>query len=297
MPGAPASPHVILVTHTPERLRRTFLALACQTTPPESITLSCDGDDEAIRAAAQDACDEFGVRITLVARPHAGVSRSAQVRNNAVRALLERDAPRDALLVFLDADCVPEPELVAKHLDKGGRGLVVISHRYELTEAQTESFDEEALRRGAWPASPTNEQTAALAHRARRLRRQARMRRWGLAKAHKPKLLSANFSVTLSDYLRVNGFDETYEGWGQEDDDLGRRLYQAGVRPVIAVDTITAFHQFHPTRAPGDWHESPNADRLSERAPSRCYRGVDHPADQPAPSVTRLEPRTAAAPA
>ncbi|MEZ6241719.1 MAG: galactosyltransferase-related protein [Phycisphaerales bacterium] len=287
--------HVILVTHTPERLRRTFLALASQTTPPTTITLSCDVDDDAIRDVAQSACDEFAIDLTLVQRAHAGVSRSAQVRNNAVRAVLEHHPARDSLLIFLDADCVPEPDLVRKHLDMGGVGLVVLAHRYELTEAQTESFDEDALRRGEWPARPTADQTQALAHRAKRLRRQARLRRWGMAKAHKPKLLSANFSVALADYLRVNGFDETYEGWGQEDDDLGRRLYQIGVRPVIAVDTIAAFHQYHPTRAPRAWEQGPNASRLSERAPSRCARGVENPLEQAAPRHTLLTPRAATA--
>jgi len=286
---------VILVTHTPDRLRRTFLALACQTTPPASITLSCDSDDDEIRAEAQRACDEFGLDLMLVLRAHAGVSRSAQARNNAVRALLEQRPASDALLVFLDADCVPEPDLVRKHLDMGGRGLAVLAHRYELTEAQTESFDEDALRRGGWPARPTDAQTESLARRARRLRRQARMRRWGLAKAHKPKLLSANFSVALADYLRVNGFDETYEGWGQEDDDLGRRLYQAGVRPVIGVDRIAAFHQHHPTRAPRAWDEGPNAARLRERAASRCARGVENPIPQAPPRTMVLTARAAAA--
>ncbi len=282
--------HVILITHTPERLRRTFLALACQTTPPESITLACDGDDDAIARAAQDACDECGVEITVVDRAHAGVSRSAQARNNAVRALLEHDPITDALLIFLDADCVPEPELARKHLELGGPGRVVIAHRYELSEAQTNGFREDALREGAWPADPTPEQGAALAHRDKRLRRQARLRRWGLAKAHKPKLLSANFSVALCDYLRVNGFDETYEGWGQEDDDLGRRLYQAGVRPVIAVDAIAAFHQHHPTRAPDAWEAGPNADRLGVSAPTRCAHGVENPIAQDEVRIRTLVP-------
>lgn len=287
--------HVVVITHTHERLRRTFLALACQSTPPHSITLSCDADDPEIERETRAASDEFNLPIRLITRPRMSKSRSAQVRNNAVRALLEHNPDPDARLIFLDGDCAPEPELVAKHIALGVGRVLVHAGRINLTADQTEHFDEHALREGRPPATPTPAQLAEVAKRHARYKRHALLRRVGMMKVHKPKLVSANFSLRLRDFIKVNGFDESYEGWGQEDDDLGRRLYMVGVRPVIAVGHILAFHQHHDTRAPTAWSASPNASRLLDPCPPRAVLGLDHPASQPEPRVLDLTPSPEAA--
>ena len=43
----------------------------------------------------------------------------------------------------------------------------------------------------------------------------------------------------------VNGFDETFEGWGWEDLDLGLRLQLAGFRGHNVVAESRALHLFH----------------------------------------------------
>jgi len=285
--------HLILVTHTPDRIRRTLLGASVQTVPPASVTLTCDGDDDAIRDAASSACAEFGLGLTLIRRAHAGVSRSAQVRNNGVRHLIETGAADDDALVFLDGDCVPEAKLIAKHLDALTHAGLVLGWRYDLHKDQDEAFDEDALRRGEHPITPTPEQEHALAKRRQRFLKQARLRalglaRLGLVKAHKPKLITANFATTLGHYRAVNGIDETYEGWGQEDDDFARRLYQRAVRPFVGVGTIHTYHQYHVTRAPGEWHQSPNAERLNKKPATQCARGLEDPMDQPQVVIEHL---------
>lgn len=280
---------VVISTHTPRHLARVLGGLALQTRAANHVVISCDRDDPAICAAALEAVRPTNLPVTFVSRPFMGKSRSSQVRNNGVRALLDGNVPSDSLLLFLDGDCVPGARCVAEHARRGIPRTLVIGFRHDLTEAQTESFDPAASP----PVRLEPAQHAALARRERRYRRQALLRRFGLAKPHKPKLLSANFSVRLADFLAVNGFDETYEGYGQEDDDLGRRLYAAGCRPVIAMTATVVYHQFHPTRAPGDWHESPNAERFLRGGPARCRHGITDPLPQPAPIVRSLSFRTA----
>jgi len=99
--------HVIVVTHTPERLRRTLLGVACQSHTPDTITVTCDAEHDAIRDAVQAACDEFGLSATLIMRPKHELSRAGQARNNAVRLLTDDGIARDSALIFIDGDCVP----------------------------------------------------------------------------------------------------------------------------------------------------------------------------------------------
>jgi hypothetical protein len=288
--------HAIVSTHTPRHLRRTLLGLACQSVPPASVVVTSDTDDAAIGLVAADAAPDFGLAILLAQRPFQGQSRSSQVRNNGVRALLSRGAASRDVLVFLDGDCCPAPDAISAHLRllDGRSREVVVGFRIDLSPAQTEAFDESRLRLGKWPVEPTPEQLQGLRSRHRRYLRHAWMRRLGIAKAHKPKLLSANFALPLSLYQQVNGFDETYEGYGQEDDDLGRRLYAAGARPIIAVADAIVFHQHHPTRAPQDWDKSPNAARFARPFTARCSRGLENPASQPDPTFRQFAPAPSA---
>ena len=52
------------------------------------------------------------------------------------------------------------------------------------------------------------------------------------------------------DLERVNGFDDQYEGWGREDDDLACRLQHAGVARVHLRYAGLAIHLWHRTRWP-----------------------------------------------
>lgn len=276
--------HVIVATHTTRHLARVLAGLAHQNRPANSIVVSTDNDSREI--AELVAANASGQTL-LVQRPAAAHGRSGQTRNNGVRALIESRCDPHAVVVFLDGDCVPAPDLLAHYHRLCGRHRLALGFRVDLTPEQTAAFDDAALAEGREPATPTSEQLETLRRRAVRAKRQALLRRSGLGKPHKPKLLSANFAVCLSDYVAVNGFDEEYQGYGQEDDDLGRRLYRAGCRPVIAISLARVYHLYHPTRAPQDWHASPNAHRFLADGPTRCAHGLVDPVEQ-SPVVTRV---------
>ncbi|MHC4710996.1 MAG: galactosyltransferase-related protein [Planctomycetota bacterium] len=282
--------HLIIPTHTTRWLRRTLIGVAGLDAPPDSVTVTSDTDRPDIRQLLEQAADELGLALTLVCRPHQGTERLSQVRNNAIRMLLERGVSPDARLIFLDGDCVPQPDMVARHLGIGSRGDLVIAFRIDLTPAQTAAFDEEALLAGRPPITPTAGQFAALSRRHRRYRRQQQLRRLGLAKRHKPKPLGGHHSVTLAMCRAVNGFDEEFHTWGTEDDDFGRRVYAAGGTSVVAVRDIVVYHQHHPARAPDDWHDRPNARLFRKARPIRCTHGIETPLPQDAVEVIPIEP-------
>ncbi|MFO0708113.1 MAG: galactosyltransferase-related protein, partial [Nitrospira sp.] len=56
---------------------------------------------------------------------------------------------------------------------------------------------------------------------------------------------TCNLSIWRSDLLRVNGVDESYEGWGLEDSDLVIRLLRSGVRHKTARYAAPVFHLWH----------------------------------------------------
>lgn len=301
--------HVIIPTHTTRHLRLTLLGLACQSTAPASVTVSCDNDKDEIRDHLAEVAREFGFPITLVRREHQGMERLAQVRNNAVRSLTGRfpaeingkpglsldQIEADPQLLFLDGDCFLERDAIAKHAAYAQEAELVIPFRVDTTEEQIGQFDEAKARRGEMPIPISDSQRRLLEHRHKRYERQQRMKRWPLlgpllVKSHKPKLLGGHHSVRLSSYISVNGHDEEYHTWGTEDDDFCRRVYETGAQSVVAIRDIDCLHLYHPTRNPGDWHSRPNAERFKGNLPTRCAHGLDNPMPQGEIEVFELTP-------
>lgn len=278
--------HVILSTHTTLHLAACLRGFAGQSRAPDSLTLSCDVLSPEIARIALEFSASSLTPVLLVQRPHTGKARCAQVRNNAVRSLIAAAAPReDARLIFLDADTVPARDMVLGHEHLGGPRGLVSAFRVNLTPEQTERFDFDRLSRGEPPVPLSPEQARDLAARHTRYRRQLFWRRLGLGKPHKPRLIGGHFSVPLAAYLAVNGTDEAYEGYGQEDDDLARRLNRAGWLSVVAVRDLPVYHLHHPTRAPAAWDSAPGVVRFKQPAPNRSLLGIDNAAPQPPVSV------------
>ena len=63
----------------------------------------------------------------------------------------------------------------------------------------------------------------------------------------KPKLIGNNVGIWRTDFERINGYDENFQGWGCEDDDLRCRLHAAGVRIESILRWTHTYHLWHPT--------------------------------------------------
>ncbi len=98
-----------------------------------------------------------------------------------------------------------------------------------LDEATSRRLTSEAIASDAFRAG----RRRASCKRLAKLDRSSRFYRL-IRHPTKPKLIGNNVGIWRSDFERVNGYDENFEGWGCEDDDLRYRLRQAGV----AVESI-----------------------------------------------------------
>ena len=96
------------------------------------------------------------------------------------------------------------------------------------------------------------------------------------------RIKSCNLGVWRSDLDMVNGFDESFLGWGHEDSDLVVRLFNAGVMRKDGAFATEVFHLWH-REAQRD-QESSNRRVVLQRAEDKTVlatRGLsDHSADQ-----------------
>lgn len=161
--------------------------------------------------------------------------RLAAARNRAVRQA------RGEILVFTDGDCIPFPGCLRLHGERCRPGVAHAGGRCLLTEGETRGLL-------AGDASVEELFRVVLAREEGARRRDWWKNRFYRATRLKPrpKLLAANAAVHRRDFERVNGFDERFEGWGYEDEDLARRLRRSGVRSSDGTLDCLVLHLFHP---------------------------------------------------
>jgi len=260
----------------PEHLRLLAAALAVQTRMPDELVVADDGSDEATTEAVASFLPACGIPSKVVRQEKDGDRRSA-ARNLAIRAATGE------YLLFLDCDMAPLPDAVAVHERRAAPGRLLCGNRALLDEAASRALfaarpvPAEADWEQAWERADRGELEAA----ARLFRRHACLRRWHVARPHKPKLLGCHFSLFHNDVEKVNGFDENYVGWGYEDDDFARRLYKTGVEPRSVIEDARMLHLWHASMAPQELkrhRDRPNRAYFRRwGVPARCINGLRKP--------------------
>jgi len=171
--------------------------------------------------------------------------RAAEIRNRAILA------SSGTYCVFLDGDCIPRDDFVREHRQLAEGGWLVVGNRVLMSERLTNSI----LQHGVDP-----DQWDVVEFIGARLRRdinriapllQANL---GVLRKVRPKYWwgarSCNLGVWRSDLDQVDGFDNSYVGWGLEDSDLLVRLLRAGVRRKDGRFATGVFHLWHPLSDP-----------------------------------------------
>lgn len=264
---------VLIVAHErPAHVRACLRALTLQSVPPAQVVVVDDGSGPESVARMRSAVSATALpEATLVSRVRDGYCPAA-ARNEAARHA------RHDYLLFLDCDILPFPDAIERHLRVAAPRRFLVGHCAYLDETASAEF----LRDDRWTAAELRQawcraDTGALCRGASLFRRYALLRRFGLAPRHKPKLLSGHFSLHRADFQAVNGFDENYVGWGYEDDDLGMRLYRAGLQSRSVALEARALHVYHPSaKQVADFRSRPNRAYFRRRGvTTRCWNGLE----------------------
>jgi len=277
MSGRPIDVSVLVTTYRrPRHLALALESLALQQTGGVTmeVVVSDDGSGDetpqVVRSFA--AAAPFPVRFTT--QPHDGF-RLARVRNEAARLATGR------YLLFLDGDCIVPGHHVAAHAARRRLGTALLGYCARLPAEANAILVPENL-------ALTNLAALVPASERQSLARRRRKAWWHAITRHptKPRLAGGDFGVWRDDFERVNGFDERFVGWGQEDDDLGLRLRAAGVRLETILGQTHSLHVWHQTDATATprWRDGVNVGYFNRRGRlTACRRGL---VPRPAAAVT-----------
>jgi glycosyltransferase involved in cell wall biosynthesis len=221
-------------------LRRALLCLAHQSHIANEVIVTDDGSSEDILALLKSFPTDFPFTLKYIRQENKGF-RLSKIRNNGARV------SSGDWLIFLDQDIIYTHGFIKTFVDAFQQDRFLVSWEVRLTREQTENLTDDMLIKGDYRALIQPKQVYDIGRQFRKdlfyvVCKKVRVRPIG------PKLRGGLFAVSRANYLKVNGFDESYEGWGNEDDDLGRRLDAAGVtgkNPFLKEYPLHMWHEPH----------------------------------------------------
>lgn len=231
---------VIVTTYNrPDALASVLRALAAQNERDFEVLVADDGSRQDTAALVHQMAKAFPVTLIHVWQEDAGF-RAGAARNRACA-----QATGD-YLIFIDGDCVPLPDFVARHKQLAEAGWFVAGNRVLLSQ----TFTAQALAHEVPLHQRTRWQWLVDRLRGRINRwlpllkisdaawRKKSPQRWQGAR-------TCNLAVWRADFVAVNGFDEAYAGWGHEDADLAVRLIRQGTRRKDGRFATAVMHLWH----------------------------------------------------
>lgn len=248
---------VVLTYNRSDALLAVLRGLVGQCGPGEEVVVADDGSAPAQVQALHESVPAFACPVRHVWHPDVGFT-AARARNlGALHA-------HGDYLVFLDGDCVPQADFVAQHRRLARAGCFVNGSRVLLSQrlsarALAGELDLQAVSAAAWARLALRGDVNKLSHLQRwptGWRRQQREFRW-------QGIRSCNFGLWRSDFERVDGFDDSFQGWGHEDADLVLRLHNAGMARLDGFWATEVFHLWHAEHSRS--REGDNRQRVLDR--------------------------------
>lgn len=214
-------------------LRRQLHGLARSTQRPDMHIVVALGDAQIAGVVAEHEAAATVVNLDVTEPLPVGFGR-----NQGAATAIARSAE---LLIFLDVDCIPHPEMIARYHDTAARtahadALLCGPVTYlPAPEPGGYRLDELSGRIAPHPARPHPPEGTVVATTDYTL------------------FWSLSFAVRAPTWARIGGFCETYRGYGGEDTDFAQCAAAQQV-PMRWVGGAHAFHQYHPTTDPPVQH-------------------------------------------
>jgi glycosyltransferase involved in cell wall biosynthesis len=262
---------VIVTTYNwPAALDRVLHSLNDQDYDRLEVIIADDGSVDETANLIESWRKHFRFRLIHCWQADQGF-RAAMIRNRAI-ALASHD-----YIIFIDGDCIVRPQFVYEHARLAKPGWFAAGNRILLNQNFTDNVLKLNLPIHRW----SNRQWMGSRWRGECNRfmafftlplgifRKCQPLKWQGAK-------TCNLGAWRQDLLKVNGFDESYEGWGYEDSDCVMRLLRAKVFHQSAKYCAPVIHLWHPVAKRDQADE--NAKRLAltqQSSTVRALQGVE----------------------
>ncbi len=266
---------IISTYNAPDFLKLVLRSIAEQIIPSNcnlEVLIADDGSGFETESLIAKYQENFRFKLLHIWHADAGF-RKAIILNRSVAA------SSGEYLLFVDGDCILDKKFVVNHLLLSEIGYFIAGNRILLNERFTQEiirneFDLQSVSIIKWLFYAASKKSNNFLHWLR-FGLNARWRKLRQTNWRYPK--GCNIGMWKIDYLMINGYDESFVGWGHEDADLFIRLIHAGIKIKDGRFAAPVYHLWHKVNDRSN--EAGNMARLIARVNDnsiiRAVEGVD----------------------
>jgi glycosyltransferase involved in cell wall biosynthesis len=265
---------IISVYKDTEALGFILDSLERQTLSPDEIIISEDGDSTEMAAYLATQKNRFPNLIHLTQEDDGWRKNIAM--NNSIKA------SKNEYLIFIDGDCVPYSTFIQGHVENAQKGIVLCGKRFELGPKFTERVKRHELtlhdieKKFLWYLPAMIADDARHPEDGLTFKSHSFISRQ-IHKRYVRHIIGCNWSCYKENFLKINGFDETYrlpaEG---EDVDPSWRFRGMGTELKSCRNNANILHLYHPKRfsaIEGDVNKAIMEKHIAEKA-FVCKNGI-----------------------
>lgn len=225
---------IISTYNRPDALAVCLDSIRYQTLLPTEVIIGDDGSKLETKELIEKIKLTFPIPLIHIWQEDLGF-RLAMMRNKAIAQSV------GDYIIEIDGDVFLHKRFVEDHIRLASPKCYLKGTRVRLNEKLTNEICKERLNRKIYPWTLGIESKAETAIYLKWLSTLFADR----FKKYHISGLGCNMSFWRSDVLAVNGYDEFFEGWGGEDDDLAHRLHRYGCRKRALRFSGIVYHLWH----------------------------------------------------
>ena len=274
---------IITVYNRSNLIRKSLLSLNNQSVKPDELILSDDGSDEDIIEVIKDIVRKFNFPVKFIQQEHKDF-RLAKFRNNGIRNASGN------FLIFLDQDLLHTQNLLRTFIINQKENRFLTGVPIWLNEEMSLTITEDEIINANYSHLIDKNEIKTVGKQYKKDKLYFYFHQLKLT--NQPRMRGGFCAINKTDLVKINGYDEKYIGWGNEDDDVARRLYQMGAEGYNPFRDDYTIHLFHPPEK--EWSTRINLeydairDKEIKNGKFLCEYGLENPLDGNQVTVTEL---------
>lgn len=228
---------------------------------PNEVIVADDGSSDGTKEMLVELSKNFPVPLIHSWQEDIGF-RAAKSRNKAIA-----NSSYD-YIVMIDGDIVLHPSFIEGHIDVAKKGVFVQGGRVMLDRNLSQSL----LTNGTLPSFFS----IGLKNRKNTISNKYLSKFFSRTWNSDRSTRTCNFAVWREDLIKVNAFNEDFEGWGREDSEMVIRLLNNGLDRIYLKFQAVGYHIYHKESNRGMLEKNDLIYKNTiEKRSQHCVNGLD----------------------
>lgn len=215
----------------PEALELLLLSVLNQTVLPNEVIIADDGSRDNTKQLIEDFQIKFPIPLIYVWQEDLKM-RKAIIMNKAIAI------SKYNYIVEIDGDIIMNKHFIEDHLTYAKKGQYLFGSRVNIQEKLLpELFSKKII--------DFNMFSKGIKKRGRTIRIPFLMNFAKSVDRLSRKLRGCNMSFWKEDFVKINGFNESIVGWGNEDSEMIQRMHNIGIKGKRLKYSGIVYHIYH----------------------------------------------------